>query len=193
MRRSNRHSIYVRIFVPADLKSLLGKEEIWKSLGTSDQAVAELRSRVVEGNASALFLHLQRHGHSMTLTQIRFLVFRYIKERLDEWEESIASTDLTNEVNGQWQDRLSDFSRSNLEDYARGLRENNLKALPSATLKEFLRRYDIKDLQEGSQTHKLLCRELLKSESVIAGKIKVEYRATMEKSMVSPSMVRQIA
>jgi integrase len=172
VHRSNRRSLYVRIFVPADLKPLLGKEEIWKSLGTSDQAVAELRSRVVEGKASALFLHLQQHGHSMTLTQIRFLVSRYIKERLDEWEESIASTHLNNEVNGQWQDHLSDFCQSDIEDYAKGLRENNLKALPSGVLKDFLQRYDLRDIEEGTQTHKLLCRELLKAESVLAGKIK---------------------
>lgn len=124
--RHNRHSLYARIFVPAELKSLLGRSEIWKSLDTSDQGIAELRSKVVAGKASALFLHISQHGHSMTLAQIRSLVSRYITERLEEWEESIASWDLNNKVNGQWQDALSGFAQATVEDCSKALRRTIL-------------------------------------------------------------------
>lgn len=70
---------------------------------------------------------------------------------MDEWEDAIASTYLNNKVNGEWQDHLSNFAQSDLEDYAKGLRENNLKALPPDILKEFLQRYDLDSIQEATR------------------------------------------
>ncbi|GMV51977.1 MAG: hypothetical protein AMXMBFR67_35200 [Nitrospira sp.] len=187
--RHNRQSLYVRIFVPAELKPLLGRSEIWKSLDTSDQAIGELRSKIVAGKASALFLRIAQHGHCMTLAQIRGLVSRYIGERLDEWEEAIATSDLNTKVNGEWQDALSGFAQSTVEDCSKALRENDPHALSQETLKEFLSRYGITGIPEGSRAHRILCRELLKAEQVIASRMKVMVQGQYEDAYAHPQVV----
>ena len=169
-KRSGRSGLYVRICIPAHLQVFFdGRESFVKSLDTSEPSIAELRSKVVTGKASALFLHVQKQGYTMTPARLRFLVSRYIGARLDEWEESIASSGLDDKVNGQWQDGLSAFAQSAVDESAAALR--SLRQADDGLVREFLERYKLA-MEPGSPAYRMLARELVKAEKVIQGKIK---------------------
>ncbi len=133
-RRKGRRSFYARCIVPASLRQLLGRREIWRSLDTSDPAAAELRSNIVVGRTPALFLRLRKpENRTMTQTELRRLVSRYIGERLQDWEDALysgekpASDDL--KTSGDWRDCLARFSESAVEDCAQALSTNDLSVV----------------------------------------------------------------
>ena len=76
----------------------------------------------------------------MTTAQLRTFVSRYIEERLDEQEEATYS-DGGMEIlrnSGEWQDSLSGFAQSAVEDCVAALRSNDVEAI-SPTVDEFVR------------------------------------------------------
>jgi integrase len=168
--RKGRSVFYVRVHVPTDLQVQLGREEISRSLRTSDPSLADCRSKVADAKAAILFHTVRRHPR-MTPAQIRALVSRYIGERLDEWEEALAASDLDETVNGQWQDAVSAFAQSTVDECTAALRALKPTASPDA-VKDFMERYKLTHIALGSSAYRLLSRELTKAERVIQGKIK---------------------
>lgn len=81
-----RGRYYSRVFIPADLRLLIGRVEVRKSLRTVVYRDARILSSRWEGRLSELFTHLRCHGVSMTLEQIKKLVQSYISEELEERE-----------------------------------------------------------------------------------------------------------
>lgn len=170
--RKGRSSLYVRVFVPRNLRTLIGRSEIVKSLDTSNTTIGKLRAGLVTGKAARLFLFIQQRGHTMTTAQLRALISRYIGERLDEWEAATYSEDAIEAERrnaGDWQDCLSLFSQSTVDDCVEALRSNDLAGL-APIVDEFVGRYSL-DIVKGSPQYKVLARELLKAEGVIAGKV----------------------
>lgn len=169
--RKGRPSLYVRVSVPRNLRTLIGRSEIVKSLDTTDSAIGKLRAGLVTGKTARLFLFIQQQGHSMTTAQLRTLVSRYITERLDEWEEATYSPDGMDALRngGQWQDSLTGFAQSAVDDCVAALRSNDVTAI-APVVDEFVQRYGL-DITKDSPQYKTLARELLKAEAVIAGKV----------------------
>jgi len=97
LRKDRRSSFYVRIHIPADLQVPIGREQISRSLGTSDKAVSQCRAKVADAKAT-IFFHTIRRNPSMSQEQIRRLVAQFIEEELDEWERSIVASGLDERV-----------------------------------------------------------------------------------------------
>ena len=74
---------------------------------------------------------------------------------------------------GDWQDALAGFSESTVEDCAKALRMNDLSIVSAGLAASFIDKYKLHEqVKEGSSLHRFLCRELLKAEQAIAGRIK---------------------
>ena len=112
----------------------------------------------------------------MTPAQVRSLVSRYISERLDEWEELLASSGLDDEVNGQWQDCLSalTFNAGDESSAARG----SLRLDEEGAVHEFMERYKL-TVVPGSSAYRIVWRELVKAEKVIVATMKEWHRTTI--------------
>ena len=118
----------------------------------------------------------------MTPGQLRSLVSRYIGERLDEWEKSIASIGLDEKVNGQWQACLSVFAQNAVNECTAALR--SLRQGDERLAHEFMERYKL-TMEPGSSAYRMLCRELVKAERVIQEKMREWAQDEMVQSMVS--------
>src|SRR5687768_14765606 len=87
-RRGNRYAS--RITIPADLRALIRREEILRSLLTDDAREARLRAQQWEAHISTLFSHLRKSARHMSAEQIDSLVSRYLNTELREIEERLA-------------------------------------------------------------------------------------------------------
>jgi hypothetical protein len=106
----------------------------------------------------------------MTPAQVRSLVSRYISERLDEWEKLfLASIGLDDEVNGQWQDRLSALAFSTRDEGSAACRKCHFG--DEGAVHEFMERYKL-SVVSGSSGYRILWRELMKAEKLIQAQIK---------------------
>jgi len=77
---------YSRLLVPADLRPLLGRNEIRKSLRASSYRDAKLRASRWEWRLAELFNHLRQRGGHMKPEQIKRLVQHYLTSSLEESE-----------------------------------------------------------------------------------------------------------
>jgi hypothetical protein len=175
IRKDRRSSFYIRIHVPADLQLPIGREQISRSLGTSDKAVSQCRAKVADAKATILFHKIRKHPN-MSQEQIRRLVAQFIDEELDEWERSVVARGLDNRINGEWQDCLSALSQDRVDELTGELRNG----VPSLDPAEFIKRYGVSGVSPGSVEWKLLQRELAKAERTIATKIKAYVQGEYE-------------
>jgi hypothetical protein len=165
--RKGRSPLYVRVFVPVDLKPLVGREELSKSTGTADRSTAQCRGKFFEAKASRLWLTLRR-SPNMDMNHVKTLVAKFINESLDEWERSTTvEGGLDSKVHGQWQDALTAFSQDRVKELTNELREGIPVSIDPS---EFIQRYNL-PVAPGSTGWKRLQRELAKAELVIAAKI----------------------
>jgi integrase len=81
----------VRFRVPADLKHLLKRGEIVRTLKTDDQELAALLTAETHGQALRLFRHLRSQGAGMTQEQVERLVSHYMQLRLDEVDTRLSA------------------------------------------------------------------------------------------------------
>ena len=72
---------YSRVFVPVDLRLLIGREEIRKSRRTSVYRDARILTGKWEGRLAELFTRLRCRGVSTTIEQIKRLVQTHIEMR----------------------------------------------------------------------------------------------------------------
>jgi hypothetical protein len=83
--RSGRY--FSRVIVPSDLRQVLGRREILRSLRCSTYRRAKLVGARWEGRLARLFVILRAHRHYMTKEQIEALVQHYLTTTLDVFED----------------------------------------------------------------------------------------------------------
>lgn len=79
-----------RTIVPRDLRPLVHRREIVRSLDTQSSREAHRRAAEFEGRVAALFRRLRHDGQTMDTDQLDMLVSRYLNAALDEVEETLA-------------------------------------------------------------------------------------------------------
>lgn len=86
-----RGSLYVsRVVVPADLRPLLRRAEITRSMRTGDRREAKRRISLWETHVGTLLSIVRARGRSMTREQLDQLTRRYLAAKLDEIEDRLA-------------------------------------------------------------------------------------------------------
>ena len=118
-----RSRFYSRIFVSADLRPLIGREEIRKSLRTPVYRDARILAGKWEGRLAELFTRLRCHGVSMTIEQIKRLVQAYIDSALEESED--ARLDAKNIGDDNEREALDLAITSSLKGTAEELQRND--------------------------------------------------------------------
>jgi len=78
---------YSRLYVPSELRQILHKREVVKSLRTSSHAEAITRSCILKGRVVRLWSVLKSERITMTPKQISKLIQQYTKATLEECEE----------------------------------------------------------------------------------------------------------
>jgi len=78
---------YTRLYVPSELRQILHKREVVKSLRTSSHAEAITRSCILKGRVVRLWSVLKSERITMTPKQINKLIQQYTKATLEECEE----------------------------------------------------------------------------------------------------------
>ena len=78
---------YSRLYVPSELRQILHKREVVKSLRTSSHAEAITRSCILKGRVVRLWSVLKSERITMTPKQINKLIQQYTKTTLEECEE----------------------------------------------------------------------------------------------------------
>ena len=64
----------VRVHVPVDLRPLIGRREVWRSVRTTYRSEVRLRAAVFRGHKGARFVHLRRKHRQMSRQQLEALV-----------------------------------------------------------------------------------------------------------------------
>ncbi|MBS0167550.1 MAG: site-specific integrase [Nitrospira sp.] len=158
-----RGRYYSRVFVPADLRPLIGRVEIRKSLRTVMYRDAKLLSYRWEGRLSHLFTTLRTKGLSMTLEQIKRLVQTYIDEELEGQEAWRMS--LKNGGDDDQKDTLDMVLTDRLAETTEHLQRNDYRMV-SKKVDDLLQRHK-RTVPKTSEAYHRLCRELLKAEQYI--------------------------
>lgn len=89
MLKKRGRSYHVRAYVPADLRQLVRRSEVGRTMGTVDFREAKHRAALWQGELSKLWQQLRRRGSNMERDQIESLVDRYLQARLDEAESMV--------------------------------------------------------------------------------------------------------
>jgi len=105
MRR--RGGTYVcRVFVPSELRPIVGRVEVKRSMGTGDAREARHRAAMWQASASLYFRTIRARGHGMKREQLDALARRYLSARFDEIESALATNTLGG--SGAWRDASAD-------------------------------------------------------------------------------------
>ena len=87
-----RQSFYHRTTIPKGLRPFFeGRLEYWRSLHTTDNDEARLKSAQWEARIRRVFVTLKRRGKTMTIAEIDTLIARWIDTTLDEAEDYRAT------------------------------------------------------------------------------------------------------
>jgi hypothetical protein len=143
-RRRGSSNYYCRGIVPKDIQHIVGKPEVWKSLGTSDPAEAKRRARPVLDELEARWAAI-RAGRSISQADIEHTVWNRYRELVDGDERFRARTPTDEDLDAVWAElcrqagddhdlsayRLYEIIRDRAQHYRRS-RERKLAALKSA-------------------------------------------------------------
>lgn len=154
---SSRSDSYVsRVVVPSDLRHLVGRREILKSLRCSSYRRARLLGAQWEGNLAKLFTILRTHHQVMTQEQIDALVQEYLSTTLDRCEqERIDRGRMSEEEQEATWLALSDL----LDSTVMNLTDHDYRRI-SPTVDELLASHKL-TLAKTSPAYKKLCRSVL--------------------------------
>ena len=184
---------YARFIVPADLRAVLDRREVLKSLGVVAYSEASLRAAVWEGKLATLLLQIRRHRSSMSPEQIRRLLQQYISTRLDEWEHSwyggerpacdrvdVVYEGDCPEEHGTWQAIEARLAKWDERKTVGALKSNRLEGFESAgAMEDFFQRYGLR-LEKGTSLYRLASREMVKAQQTIAREIQKRVRGNYE-------------
>ncbi len=156
----NRKYLYHRIWIPKALRHFFnGREEVWRSLKTSDKEEARFRAHQLDSQAKGVFFTLRRHGHLRTPEQIENLVARWLDARLEQAEDYRASLrPISDEQrNGAWH-----VLHDQLEEAAGDLLSNDFRRIEHEA-DELLKSAGLAPLDHDSAEYGRLCRRLLRA------------------------------
>src|SRR5262249_21151184 len=88
--QSRGKSFHSRVSVPAQLRPLIRRREVVRSLQTNDRTEARLRASQWETSVYKLFAHLRRTARYMDRDQIDALVNQTLEAELHQVEERLA-------------------------------------------------------------------------------------------------------
>jgi integrase len=91
-RRKTSYAYASRTVVPKDLRPLVQRREIVRSLETCDLRDARLRAAEYEGRVATLFRRLREGSHLMDRSHLDALVAHYLDSALDEVEVHLATS-----------------------------------------------------------------------------------------------------
>ena len=154
---------YSRLYVPSELRQLLQKKEVVKSLRTSSYIEAITRSCILQGQIAKLWLSLKHERTTMTPKQINKLIQQYTKVTLEKCEgERLHNLERVED------DELEGVSLSiigRLEDNSKNLINNDFIEVTKVA-KNLLAKNNL-TVSSNSTPIKKLCRELLIAEQKV--------------------------
>ena len=153
---------YSRLLVPSDLRPLLLKKEIRKSLRTTSYKDAKILAARWEGHLAALFTHLRKYGSTMKLDDIKRLAQEYLTTSLEEGEAERLNGKAPND---DQQESIELALTDALEDTQDQLVQNEFGKI-SVEADELLHVHKL-SLPKTSEAYRRLCRELLKAKQVV--------------------------
>ena len=80
-----------RVHVSVDLRPLIGRRDLWRSVGTAYRREARQRAAIRQGHMCALFVRLHREHRRMSRQQVEALVGEYLEAELSESETRLAT------------------------------------------------------------------------------------------------------
>jgi hypothetical protein len=111
LQRRRRYT--VRIQVPADLRTLIGRAELWRSTRTAQRRQATSAAALLHAHFSCLFSQLRRHRGTMSRSQLDALVAAaHMETELEEIEAALVlNVEPTgrDETGFQWNERCHEI------------------------------------------------------------------------------------
>ena len=105
-------SYVCRVFVPSELRPIIGRAEVKRSMGTGDAREARHRATLWQANASLYFRTIRARGHGMKREQLDALARRYLSARFDELDSTLTldwnASPATEAGRDVWGDELAD-------------------------------------------------------------------------------------
>jgi integrase len=157
-----RGCYYSRLLVPSDVRPLLGRREIKKSLRASSYKDAKVLAARWEGRFAELFTYLRQHRSHMKPEQIKRLVQHYVSSSLEEGEAARVNS---SNVDDDARDNASMAITDMLEEAESQLIINDFRKI-AAEADELLSSHKL-TLLKASEGYRRLCRELLKAKQVV--------------------------
>ena len=152
-----RKTLYHRALIPLRLRHYFkGREQLWRSLKTTDPDEAKLKSLQWDTRAQRVFLTLKKHGATMSPSEIDALIERWMEAELEVGEDHRA----THPVTEEWLDDTSMIRVSQMEDLLGDLGSCNYHRVEQDA-DEILRAASLPLLDHDSVEFKKLCRRLL--------------------------------
>jgi hypothetical protein len=119
---------YLRTKVPEHLRPVVGKREIWQSLGTSDYRQAVKKLRIASAEVDALFFEaegkLRGRTSDLTMVDIHHLVRSWFYKR-----ESIAAAAFRSPADEDEREEAIDLCDDDLTNLFRGPEEPSVQAM----------------------------------------------------------------
>ncbi|MDA8252198.1 MAG: hypothetical protein M0Z28_23955 [Rhodospirillales bacterium] len=117
--------------MPVDLRPLIGRRELWRSVGTAYRRERPLRAPILQGHLGALFVRLRRKHRRMSRQQIEALVGEYLESKLWESETRLATGAWDSVINhhgeqGDWNDVAQMLPGEEIEKLFDALQYNRL-------------------------------------------------------------------
>ena len=150
--QSRGKSYHSRVNVPTELRPLVCRCEVVRSLQTTDRTEARLRASQWEARVYELFTHLRRSSRYLDRDQIEALVSQTLDAELHEVEERLALDAWR--VNGpEWNQTAREVLARKVDDLQEALAENDLSGVIEDA------RRTAPELSDGAQ--RILARRLL--------------------------------
>lgn len=157
-RASGRY--YSRVVVPFELREVVGKRELVRSLFTGSKSVAAARAAAIEAQWREGLLAVKKAKKVMDEVKLKELVAQYFREGVEDGEQWHLLHGPSSNLDG----RLSD-----LQDHAGDLRQalalNDFRSLPPQKVADLLG-VDLAELPQES--YRKLCREILTAQLAMA-------------------------
>jgi hypothetical protein len=152
-----RKTLYHRALIPLRLRHYFkGREQLWRSLKTTDPDEAKLKSLQWDTRAQRVFLTLKRQGGRMTPAEIETLIAHWMDSQLEEFEDALADFPIDDED----RDDFLLIRSGLLEDLSEDLDHCNYRRVEQEA-DEILKAANMPRLAHDSIKFKRLCRRLL--------------------------------
>jgi integrase len=159
VKRKKSLALYFKLRVPDDLREVVGRDELFWSLGTRDVLEAKFRANVLAQKVKGVFHALKEGDMDLTKEQIDRLLKKHLREVLDESERDrvmssrpLSAADLYDHL-----EVLSLIASQTREELAR-----NEYSRIGRYVDDLLAENGVEGVDRKSETYKTLCRELLK-------------------------------